>query len=432
MAYQVRAYRDTDPDNPVLLPRRRIVQYLGVNAYELVTGSDLSFESNTRFFADFGLPRGESALIDGAHTADANFLYAHLNYRHKGLHLRLGRQLYGDMMDVISFDGLTARYMWKVGIGVEAYGGLWVKGSQFLGSNVYAPDGVRENDDRRIGLGAPDANAQLGKPEPVFGAKLLFSGIKGFGGSIGYRRSMTAGKVDLERTAAQITYGRGLGFNALLGADYDLYATRLAQLRAQLRYDWAVFAITAEAMRLSPTLSSDSIWYYFSAAPRDEARLRGDLTPLGPFRYYLQLVTSKYHTQLNDVGGLQAFAKDPNLPSSSTVGGAAGTAARFGPVHTALDATYRTGVGARQLWIDLTAGFAPNRGRYSIDARFSLANVRDTYNPLLRGAYYGVQLWASYLLTSTTRCSLLIEENTNPQTKLDSRVFLLLDLRAFL
>ncbi|HLL55835.1 MAG TPA: hypothetical protein VK447_19895, partial [Myxococcaceae bacterium] len=42
-AYQLRSYTGTDPSNPVLLPRRRIVQYLGLNAYELVTGEDLGF-----------------------------------------------------------------------------------------------------------------------------------------------------------------------------------------------------------------------------------------------------------------------------------------------------------------------------------------------------------------------------------------------------
>jgi hypothetical protein len=36
-AYQIRAYRQGTPDAPVLLPRRRIVQYLSLNLYEIVT-----------------------------------------------------------------------------------------------------------------------------------------------------------------------------------------------------------------------------------------------------------------------------------------------------------------------------------------------------------------------------------------------------------
>ncbi|WP_223753780.1 Ig-like domain-containing protein [Myxococcus sp. RHSTA-1-4] len=46
-AYQIRAWRGTTPEDPVLLPRRRIVQYLGLNAFELVTGQDVGFESTT-------------------------------------------------------------------------------------------------------------------------------------------------------------------------------------------------------------------------------------------------------------------------------------------------------------------------------------------------------------------------------------------------
>ncbi|QDE68378.1 hypothetical protein BHS09_16100 [Myxococcus xanthus] len=64
-AYQIRAWRGSTPESPVLLPRRRIVQYLGLNAFELATGEDMGFESNLRIWADFGLPRGEAALVDG-------------------------------------------------------------------------------------------------------------------------------------------------------------------------------------------------------------------------------------------------------------------------------------------------------------------------------------------------------------------------------
>src|SRR5450432_1891849 len=56
----IRAYRDTDPSNPVLLPRRRLVQYLGIDAFELIPDAPLGFESSLRVFADFGLPLGES------------------------------------------------------------------------------------------------------------------------------------------------------------------------------------------------------------------------------------------------------------------------------------------------------------------------------------------------------------------------------------
>ncbi|HME90755.1 MAG TPA: hypothetical protein VKE49_04980, partial [Myxococcaceae bacterium] len=126
-AYQIRAYRGTDPDNPVLLPRRRIVQYLGLNGFELITGEDFSFESSVRVYADFGLPRGEAAKLDGMPAEQIDLMYANARFRTGGLELQLGRQTYIDITDYMAFDGLRARYITKFYLGSEAYGGLWVK-----------------------------------------------------------------------------------------------------------------------------------------------------------------------------------------------------------------------------------------------------------------------------------------------------------------
>ncbi|MCY1014350.1 hypothetical protein [Pyxidicoccus sp. MSG2] len=142
-AYQIRAWRGTTPEDPVLLPRRRIVQYLGLNAFELVTGQDMGFESNLRVWADFGLPRGEAALVDGLKSEDAELLHAYVRYAKGGFEGRLGRQLYADVTDILAFDGLRLRYVSRLGLGVEAIGGLWVKGASVLGSSVYQLDGTR-------------------------------------------------------------------------------------------------------------------------------------------------------------------------------------------------------------------------------------------------------------------------------------------------
>jgi hypothetical protein len=160
-AYQIRAWRGTTPDDPVLLPRRRIVQYLGLNAFELVTGQDMGFESNLRVWADFGLPRAEAALVDGLKSEDAELLHAYVRYAKGCFEGRLGRQLYGDVTDILAFDGLRLRYVSRLGLGVEAIGGLWVKGASVLGSSVYQLDGTREGD------------AALDALEPLYGAKLL-------------------------------------------------------------------------------------------------------------------------------------------------------------------------------------------------------------------------------------------------------------------
>lgn len=263
-AYQIRAWRGSTPDNPVLLPRRRIVQYLGLNAFELVTGEDMGFESNLRIWADFGLPRGEAALVDGLRSEDAELLHAYARYAAGGFEGRLGRQLYGDVGDILAFDGVRLRYVGRLGLGAEVYGGLWVKGTSFLGSSAYVLDGTRESDARRLEAGVTGADPPLGGLEPLFGARLLLEDVGGFNAAAGYRKALV--------------YAKGFGFSALAGVEYDVLQRKPAQVRLQARLDRTHFAVSAEAMRLSPVLSADSIWYYFAWAPRDEARVRVDFT----------------------------------------------------------------------------------------------------------------------------------------------------------
>ncbi len=414
----------------MLLPRRRIVQYLGLNGFELVTGEDFGFESSLRVFADFGLPRGEAHRIDGLKSEDADLLYAYARYARGGFEGRLGRQLYVDIMDMMAFDGVRLRYVSRLGLGAEVYGGLWVKGAGFLSSSVYQPDGTRESDERRLAAGVAGADPTLDALEPVVGAKLLLEDVAGFGASVGYRRAMVEGKTDLERAAAELRWGRGLGFNALAGLDFDLLLMRPAQARAQVRYDARLFAVSAEALRFSPTFSADSIWYYFAFAPRDEARVRVDLFPPGPLRYYVQGLASLYHTNLNSSLSLADAVGEPGAPPTRNVGGAVGAAFQRGGFRSALDVTYRRGFGGDQLWGDLSAGYRFNQGLYTLDGRLSVARVDDGFNPLLVGNFYGAQVWASRAFGRVARMSLVLEQNVNPFTRWDTKAFFLFDLKA--
>lgn len=429
-AYQIRAWRGTTPDDVVLLPRRRIVQYLGLNAFELVTGQDLGFESSLRVFADFGLPRGEAAKIDGLKSEDADLQYAYARYATGGFEGRLGRQLYTDTMDIMAFDGLRLRYMSRFGVGVEAYGGLWVKGSGFLSSSVYQPDGTRESDSRRLEQGVVGADDSLDAMEPVYGAKLLFGSLKGFSGSLGYRKALLDGKTDLERAALELRYGRGLGVNAVAGVDLDMLQLTPAQARLEVRLDRELFALSAQAMRFTPVFSTNSIWYYFALAPRDEVRARADFYPVGPLRYYVQALGSLYHTNINENLGLANFVDSEDAPSSKNVGGSVGASLRRGSLRSALDVTYRTGFGGNQLWLDLTGGYSFDENLMDLDARVSVAHVDDAFNPQLRGNFFGAQLWASRMLTRATRISLVLEQNVNPFTRSDTKAFFLFDLKA--
>jgi hypothetical protein len=431
-AYQIRAYRESTPDAPVLLPRRRIVQYLGLNVFEIVTGEDFGFESSLRVYNDFGLPTSEARLIDGTKALGGELLYANLTYRKGNFDGQLGRQIYIDVMDILAFDGARLRYTLPFGLGVEAYGGLWVKGAQLLGSSVYQLDGTRESDARRLALGAPSASPELDDLEPVFGGKVFLQNVYGLGLSVGYRRSMVAGKVDLERAAVEVSYGSGRGLSAGAGAEYDLFQPRISQLRATARWDTDFFALSGEVMRLSPVLSADSIWYYFATAPRDELRLRGDWTPVGSFRFYGALSLSKYNTELNNAINLSLVQNAPGVPSSTVLGPSVGGAARFREFRAAADVTYRNGVGGSQIWLDLTGGWAPDSRPYTVDGRLSFANVTDPDNPLKRGSFWGAQLWTSFSMSPAARLSLMLEENVNPYARSETKLFFLFDLKAIL
>lgn len=429
-AYQIRAWRGTTPDDVVLLPRRRIVQYLGFSAFELVTGQDLGFESSLRIFADFGLPRGEAAKVDGLRSEDADLMYAYARYAKGGFEGQLGRQLYIDSMDVMAFDGLRLRYMSRFGVGVEAYGGLWVKGAGLLASPVYQPDGTRESDSRRLEQNIAGADESLDSLQPVYGAKLLAGSLKGFSGSLGYRKSLLDGKTDLERAGLELRYARGLGVSGVAGLDLDLLQMKPAQARVQVRLDRELYAVSAEALRFTPVFSTNSIWYYFAFAPRDEVRLRADYYPVGSFRYYVQALGSLYHDTINRGSSLADDVNGEGAPPSTNVGGAVGASFRRGTLRSALDVTYRTGFGGSQLWVDLTGGLPINEGLMELDGRLSVAHVDDAFNPQLRGTFFGAQLWASRALSRAARLSLVLEQNFNPFSRSDTKAFFLFDLKA--
>lgn len=440
-AYEFRSYRGTSPDNPVLLPRRRLVQYLGVNAYELLPNTDLGFESNLRIFQDFGLPEEEANRLDGVRTRDADLLHANLRYRGNAFDGRvdgqLGRMIYADVGDILSFDGLRIRYLSKFRVGGELYGGYWVRESGFLGSSVYQPDGVRDSDVRRI-RSNPDPNNRdpslaisesLDFPSPLFGAKVIVDNIQGVYAAAGYRKSFVDGKTDYERFILEARYGKVKNLNAFGGIEYDLFQGTLSQARLHVRYDQPIWAISGEVMRLQPTFSAQSIWYYFAYAPRTEVRIRGDVTPIGPLRYYVQGIHAAYGAPINEGIGLATIEdKGPD----TNIGGSVGAAARLTSIRANADVTYRNGYGGRQLWMDLNGGYFGEDNRWSVDARLSTANVTDGFNTQLRGQFYGFQIWGSYQLTRAARMSLAVEQNVNPYTRSDTKAFLILDLKAVL
>ncbi|HZN92547.1 MAG TPA: hypothetical protein VFB81_07565 [Myxococcales bacterium] len=427
-AYELRSYRQTDPTSPVLLPRRRIAQYLGLDGFELLPGQDLTFESNLRVYADFGLQRGEAELLEGARTEDADLLHAFLSYRSGRFQARLGRQTFADAADLVAFDGAALRYALASGLGAELYGGLWVKGAGFLGSGLTQPDGIRES--------ASSAAPQLDDVEPLVGARAFWTNAMGTGvtGAIGYRRAWVAGRTDLERAQVEVRYGRGAGWSGFAGAEVDLYRLGLSQLRAEGRYDAAGYAVAAEVRRTSPVLSADSVWYYFASAPRDEASVRVDLFHSAELRSYGRLTAQKLNTVLNadPSVGLELPALDPrSFPTEWSAGGSAGGRLERRRWHGALDVTGLFGGQGTSIWVDATAGIGERRrSRFTADARVSLAYLRDALNARLTGFFAGGQVWATYAVAPQARASIVGEANANPLTVFEAKVFALIDLEV--
>jgi hypothetical protein len=209
--------------------------------------------------------------------------------------------------------------------------------------------------------------------------------------------------------------------------------SRVANARWLGRYDADEIAIQLEYLRVSPVLSADSIWAYFAFAPRDGFRARFDYFPIGPLRIYVQGVADIYGTSLNpNASSLEQFIEAGNIKPDSNLsyGGGGGVAARFGSFRVAADATFKTGYGGRQIWVDVNGGYAPLVGSFSAEARVSVANITDMVSSSLRGTYTGVQVYSSYLLTRASRISAVFEANFGPVTKSDLKVFALYDLKA--
>ena len=74
-----------------------------------------------------------------------------------------------------------------------------------------------------------------------------------------------------------------------------------------------------------------SIWYYFVTSARDELRLRGDVTPSGPFRFYAQAVMSLYGTEVKLQSG-QSVIADENYLRESILNSTAKVVAGYQPI----------------------------------------------------------------------------------------------------
>lgn len=471
-AYQFRSWAGRSFDDPGVLSRYRIVQYLDLGAYDLAStaarrGERIDFVSSLRLEHDFGFDQADLDRLDTESQPTLHLLYAYLQWQgalNGVLDLRLGRQIRFDELEFFSFDGLDVHVHTPAFIGVGVFGGWQVKGTSILGSPTFAPDGVRMSDRRRIADGATtDLTANpassiaydyLDAPSPIFGARLVLENVRNVDAQVVYRRAMSktqaenldalpeaarGWQVDVEHAGAAVRF-RLLDRWSLYGsADHDLYRSRWAALRAGTKVDVIPYrlTVTAEAASWNPTFDADSIWYLFATGPRDEYELRGDLR-LGDVLLYGGPLLTLYHLDLEPT-----YAKAVGVVPDGTsplYGGVAGfsTAPEI-PWRIAADAMYRGGASGernhpdtlgRELWINGVVG-RNFRERYALDLRLTAANVSDPNAPGLDDLWsFGAALIGRVGLSEEASLTLIVEENVNRTVASDLRGYAVLDVRT--
>ena len=101
--------RAPSPD-PVLLPRRRIVQYLGLNVFELVTGQPSASSPRCASSRTSACQRARRRRSTGCAPRTPTCSTRTCSYRERALRgARSAGRLYVDVMDFMAFDGAAAR-----------------------------------------------------------------------------------------------------------------------------------------------------------------------------------------------------------------------------------------------------------------------------------------------------------------------------------
>lgn len=469
-AYQFRSWAGRAWNDPGVISRYRLVQYLDLGAFDLTSSKDaerIDFVSSLRLEHDFGFDQADIDRLDTETQPTLHLLFAYLQWQNalNGLlDLRLGRQIRFDELEFYSFDGLDVHVHTPAYLGVGVFGGWQVKGTSILGSPTFAPDGVRMSDRRRIGEGATtDLTANpassiaydyLDAPSPIFGARLVLENVRNVDAQLVYRRAMskTEGEnlealpeaargwqVDVEHAGAGLRVRPIDRLSVYGSADRDLYRDRWAALRAGTKVDVIPYrlTITAEAQSWNPTFDADSIWNIFATGARDEYELRADAR-VGDLQLYAGPLLTVYHLNLGEdyaeavgivadgqsllYGGLAGFSTAPEIPW-----------------RIAADAIYRGGPSGerghpdtlgREFWFNGLIG-RNFRERYALDLRLSVANVSDPNAPGLEDLWsLGTALIGRIGLSEEATLTLIVEENTNRLVTSDLRGYAVLDVRT--
>ncbi len=306
-------YDTRSPSGATVVPRRRFVTMLGVAGYDLEGthpkpgGRELFFRARLRLTGDAGVdgaetdPRNLARFVPGVAVAPVDLMYAYVEgRRYLGgiLGFRGGRQYSYDALGYWSFDGALVRVGSPIGLSLEGYGGLEVRGGLPLSSPRFERDGIWRG--TRTGLD-PNAWQALQDPAlaPAYGANLEWSRGLDVHAKLSYRRVDSTGTVRADafqpRATAQLVQNARISSERIAGAA-DARIGRFGSVRAGAVYDLVltaptsfygtldVFAaktvtVSVDYDYLRPSFDADSIWSYFIAYPSYDSGVRTTWSP---------------------------------------------------------------------------------------------------------------------------------------------------------
>lgn len=330
----LQAYEVSDPWGEVVLRRRRLMQTVGLGAYNLQGKyrpgeSDYRVVMLMRLNADFGinahLPVEQAGAetnfnaggtsgaryIPGLELAPVDLMYGYVEGRNLGhglLGFRLGRQYMTDMLGWWSFDGGLVRLTTPFYVQAEVYGGLEQRGGLPLSSSRFERQGIWRGSHSGFGnaAGQPsDADYpsyQYTNVAPAFGFALESVGPSFVHGRFSYRRVYNTGSSITQQYPTPgdnggypITSGtrfsqERLGYAADInksdiggikgGFSYDLYGQAFATAYGGLEaYLGKHVTVGVDADYFVPTFDADSIWNWFTHSPITTFTGRASISP---------------------------------------------------------------------------------------------------------------------------------------------------------
>ncbi len=447
--YQLRSGDDT------LVNRRRLTQYLGLNLYNLgphdVIGRPLDRDQfyvsvSLRFDGELGdyatLPQLSGRTPERELLPDKlDILWAFVGARNLFgfVDAKLGRQIFVDLFDFYSFDGLSVELKSPVHLAFETWGGLNVGGASPVDSPVYRTDGVSLGGNPIGSLGAREEDAY----QPTFGFALKTIGLQFLQSRFSYMRtiSFTGGPLQPGEPSSGVTDEKiawtaraRLLHGALIpwfGFRYNLLAGRLDEVQAGVRYTISPsHGLQLEYVFAAPTFDGDSIWNVFGAEAFNDVRLTYDFW-MGRWRLFARGFARLFGDQPTSNSGAQS---PPEL-SSMAGGGSVGARVDFLRGFARLDGYYEDGYGGTKGGVDLNArviAFGDISDGLSFEGRVSYVHWQDDSRTVNHADSLGMQAGGRFAFHRGLSLHLLVEENINRFYASQFRAMAMLDIAFFL